>query len=70
MAMTPEEIQQAIKEQGLTLEKIGNRGRPPLSTSTIWKNVQQMPGGKSARARRLIAKAIGRTEDDVFGTAA
>lgn len=71
MPMTPEEIQKEIEARGLTLEKIARRARPRrLSRSTIWKNVQQLPGGKSARARRLIARAIGKTEAEVFGEAA
>jgi hypothetical protein len=66
--MTPAEIQQEIEERGLSHAAIGRRARPrPLSHTTIWKNVQQIPGNKSARARRLIAKAIDRTVEEVFG---
>lgn len=68
MPMTPDEIKKEIFDRGLTYESIGKRARPrPLSSSTIYKNVHQLPGGKSARARRLIAGAIGREPEDVFG---
>ena len=66
--MTPEEIQKELKARKLTLAAIGRRARPKtLSRSTIWKNIHQIHGCKSARARRLIAKAIGKTEEEVFG---
>lgn len=71
MPMTPQEIQQEIERLGLTQLAIAKRARPKaLSKSTIWKNIHQIPGARSARARRLIAKAIGRPVEDVFGNAA
>lgn len=71
MAMTPNDIKQALDERGLTYDDVARRARPkPLSRTTIYKNVHQMAGAKSARARRLIANAIGRTLDEVFGSAA
>lgn len=71
MPMTPEEIKKELDERGLTYEKVGKRARPkPLSSSTIYKNVHRLPGAKSARAQRLIASAIGRKPEEVFGDAA
>jgi hypothetical protein len=71
MAMTPEQIKQELASRKITYAKIAGRARPKrLSTSTIWKNVHQIPGAKSSRARKLIAKAMGKNEEEVFGTAA
>lgn len=71
MAMTPEQIKQELANRKVSYSQIARRARPKaLSTSTIWKNVHQIPGAKSSKARRLIAKAIGSTEERVFGTAA
>lgn len=71
MPMTPDEIKQELEARGLTYEQVGKRARPKrISSSTIYKNVHRLPGAKSARARRLIAGAIGKTEEEVFGIAA
>ena len=69
--MTPDEIKKELESRGLTYQKVGKRARPkPISSSTIYKNVHQLHGAKSSRARRLIASAIGKTEEEVFGSAA
>lgn len=71
MAMTPEQIKQELEMRGITYRQVGRRARPkPISSSTIYKNVHQVPTAKSARARRLIAKAIDRSPEEVFGEAA
>lgn len=71
MPMTPAEIKKELEDRGLTYEQVGKRARPKaISSSTIYKNVNQIHGAKSARARRLIAAAIGRQPEEVFGTAA
>lgn len=67
MPMTPDEIADALRERGLTMAAVGRRLRPPVSRKTVHANVHQHPGNKSARVRRAIARAIGRTEDEVFG---
>lgn len=69
--MTPEQIKQELASRKVSYSQIARRARPKaLSTSTIYKNVHQLPGSKSGKARKLIARAIGRSEDEVFGTAA
>ena len=67
MPMTPAEIKEALKAKGLSMAAVGRRLRPPVSANVIWANVEQHPGQKSARARRAIARAIGKEVDDVFG---
>jgi hypothetical protein len=67
MAMTPEERKRAIREKGLTYKAIGNKARPkPLSANTIYANVHELPGAKSERARRLIARSIGKPYEEVY----
>lgn len=68
--MTPAEIKEALKARGLTQRALARRARPRLSEVTIHRQVYQVRGGKSTRARRLIARALGKTEAEVFGDAA
>jgi lambda repressor-like predicted transcriptional regulator len=69
--MTPDEIKAELAKRGLSYDKVARRARPNrLTRSTIYKNVHQLPGAKSARARRLIASAIERDVTEVFGDAA
>lgn len=70
--MTPEEIQKELRDRKLTQAKLAKRarGKRGMSEATIWKNIHQIPGCTSARARRIIAKAIDRTPEEVFGEAA
>lgn len=71
MPMSPDQIKAELEKRGISYEMIARRARPKrLSRSTIFKNVHQVPTGKSAKARRLIAKAIERTPEEVFGNAA
>jgi hypothetical protein len=71
MPMTPDEIKKELESRGLTYAKVGRKARPkPISSSTIFRNVHKIPGGKSARARRLIAAAIDREVSEVYGDAA
>lgn len=71
MAMTPEQIKQELASRKVSYSTLARRARPkPLSTSTIYKNVHQLHGAKSSKARKLIAQAINRSEEEVFGEAA
>jgi lambda repressor-like predicted transcriptional regulator len=71
MPMTPEQIKQELADRKVSYSKLARRARPkPLSTSTIYKNVHMIPGAKSSKARRIIAQAIGKTEEEVYGVAA
>lgn len=71
MAMTPDEIKQELAIRKVSYSKLARRARPkPLSTSTIYKNVNQLHGAKSSKARKLIAQAIGKSEEEVYGSAA
>jgi lambda repressor-like predicted transcriptional regulator len=65
MPMSPDEIKKALAEKGLTMAAVGRRGRPPVSRVTV-RRVIHNPA-ESARVRGLIARALGRTEDEVFG---
>lgn len=71
MAMTPEQIKQELARRKISYSILALRAKPtPLSTSTIYKNVHQIRGAKSSKARKLIAQAINRSEEEVFGEAA
>ena len=65
MPMSPREIKDEIKAAGLSMAAIGRRMRPPVSANVVWANVEMKGGMKSARARRAIARAIGRDEAEV-----
>lgn len=67
--MTPEEIKKELRSRGITYERIGRRARPVVTKQTVAANVEQHPRKKSMRVRRLIAAAIGRSVDEVFGDA-
>lgn len=65
MPMTPDEIKKALAERGLTMAAVGRRGRPPMSRVTVRRTIHNPL--ESARARGLIARALGMDEAEVFG---
>lgn len=68
--MTPDEIKKALNERNLTMAGVGRRLRPPVSPKSVQRVVDKIPGSSSARIRRAVCRAIGREEQEVFGTAA
>jgi lambda repressor-like predicted transcriptional regulator len=68
--MTPDEIKEALREKKLTMAAISRRLRPKVSPVSVHRVVHQIPGSKSARIERAVAKAIGREVSEVFGNAA
>lgn len=67
MALSTVQIKKALKERKLSYRAIGEMADPPLSLSTIAKNVNKVAGCRSQRARSVIAGAIGLAVEDVFG---
>ena len=70
MPMTPDEIKEAMAERGVTQAAIARRLRPKVAPVSVYRVVHKIPGSKSARIERAVAKAIGRTPEEVFGNAA
>jgi hypothetical protein len=70
MALTTVQIKKALRTKGLTYEQVGALATPPVSVSTIYKNIRKLPGCISANAQQAIATAIDMTVEDVFGDAA
>lgn len=68
--MTPDEIKQALRERNLSMAGIGRRLRPQVTRMSVLRVVEQVPGSSSKRIRSAIARAIGKEEHEVFGTAA
>jgi len=68
MPMTPDERKRALKAKRLTYRDIAARVKPtPVSAKTVWANVHDLPGQGSRRVKRVIARAIGRPFEDVYG---
>lgn len=70
MAMTTTQIRAELKRRGWTYERVGRLADPPLSPSIIQRNVKKIASHKSARAREVIAQALDRTVEDVYGDGA
>jgi hypothetical protein len=70
MALTTVQIKKALRMKGLTYEQVGAMATPPVSVSTIYKNIRKLPGCISANAQQAIARAIDMSVEDVFGDAA
>jgi hypothetical protein len=68
--MSPDEIKKELDSRNLTMASIGRRLRPKVSRVSVSRVVKQIPGSKSARIQKAVAKAIGRDVNEVFGTAA
>lgn len=64
--MTPEEIKKELKARGMTMSKISRRLRPRVRPQHVRAVVH---GRESARVRRAIARALGRSEAEVWGDA-
>jgi hypothetical protein len=70
MPMSPAEIKQELKANGLSMSAVGRRLRPKVSPVSVYRVVEQIPGSKSARIQRAVANAIRRDVAEVFGEAA
>lgn len=70
MPMSPDEIKKELKNRNLSLRAIGRRMRPQVSHVSVKRSIEQIPGQTSRRIQRAVARAIGKEESEVFGTAA
>lgn len=70
MPMSPDEIKKELADRKLSMAAIGRRLKPKVSRVSVARVVDKVPGSKSARIQRAVAKAIGKELAEVFGTAA
>lgn len=70
MPMSPDEIKQELAARKLSMAAVGRRLRPKVTRTSVSRVVHQVPGSGSRRIESAVASAIGKTRDDVFGTAA
>lgn len=68
--MSPDEIKKALKERKISMSALGRRLRPKVSHVSVKRTIEQIPGQSSKRIRNAVASAIGKEEQEVFGTAA
>jgi lambda repressor-like predicted transcriptional regulator len=68
MPMTPEEIKKELDIRGISMAALGRRLRPKVARFSVARVVDQVPGSSSKRIQRVVANAIGRTPEEVFGT--
>lgn len=70
MPMSPDEIKRELEARKLSMSAVGRRLRPKVSHVSVSRVVRQIPGQSSERIRSAVANAIGRSVEEVFGTAA
>lgn len=68
MALSTVQIKKALKDRKLVYRDVAERAG--LDPSIIAKNVNKVPGCRSARARQAIAEAIEQPVEVVYGEAA
>jgi lambda repressor-like predicted transcriptional regulator len=67
--MTPEEIKKELAGRGITMAALARRLRPKVSRFSVARVVDQIPGSSSERIQRVVANAIDRSPEEVFGRA-
>ena len=69
MSLTPHQIRHRLKAGGWTLERVGALAPDgPMSRAMISRNVAKQPGYLSYRAQVAIAKALGLSRHNIFGS--
>ena len=65
--MSPDEIKKELEDRDISMSAVGRRLRPRVSRVSVARVVNQVPGSKSARIQRAVARAIGKEPEEVFG---
>ena len=69
MPMAPEEIKKELEARKISMASLARRLRPKVSRFSVARVVDQVPGSSSERIQRVVANAIGKSREEVFGTA-
>ena len=70
MPMSPDEIKKELENRKISMAALARRLRPKVSRVSVARVVEQVPGSKSARIQRVVANAIEREVEEVFGAVA
>jgi len=68
--MSPDEIKKELENRKISMAALARRLRPKVSRVSVARVVEQVPGSKSARIQRVVANAIEREVEEVFGAVA